>query len=259
LAFTPLLDESSATADSYKETLESTLGVYGLTTDKVKLLIADNCSTNKSVAHKLGWKFLGCASHRLSLAGKEIMKGSMDKIDKVFSLFSELRKPKLMAKLRQYTSLSPITRNEIRFNGTADGIRRYFELKETLDKMAETDAELAKFMLTPTEAQQLHAAWTTILKDISETTVFIQKRIRHLNLADVRAIFDALIKHHPALKDTQIDSTHKIIDNPDLESGIIKILDKREREMTAAEKRECKIFENRDIVGEGTLSLAQFE
>lgn len=257
LAFTPLLDESSATADSYKETLEATLDSYGLTTNHIKMLIADNCATNKSLARKLGWKFLGCASHRLSLAGKDVMQNSSEPVDKVFSLFNEVRKAKNITKLRKLTSLSPITRNDIRFNGIADGIRRYFELKEHLEKIAETDAELAKVMLTPTEAQQLNAVWTTVLKDISETTVFIQKRIRHLNLAEVRAIFDALIKHHSVLRGTQIDPSHKIVDNPDLENGIIKILNKREHEMTSGEKRECKIFENRAAANDGMFLLAK--
>jgi hypothetical protein len=117
--------------------------------DDLDFLIGDNCATNKSVANKVQVKFIGCASHRLSLAGKQVLATLADIIDKMFALFVKLKTHKYSALLRQHTPLRPVDRNETRFNGTAEGISRFFQLQEHIVKIA--DADLTELMLSPHE------------------------------------------------------------------------------------------------------------
>eukprot|EP00644_Phytophthora_capsici_P010759 jgi/Phyca11/104645/e_gw1.9.920.1 len=44
------------------------LDVYNKTEDMVGFLVGDNCSTNQSIATKMGVPLVGCASHRFNLA-----------------------------------------------------------------------------------------------------------------------------------------------------------------------------------------------
>lgn len=96
--------------------------------------------------------------------------------------------------------------------------------------------------LTAEQVQSLRNAWSTVLKSISKVTKVLQRRKSPLNLADVRALFDQLIQNFDILAGTQIDSQHAIVAAPHLESGIVKILNGKQAQLTSAEKRDCKIF-----------------
>jgi len=244
LSMAPLLNEECANADAYIEAIKFVLSCVDLEIADIAFIIADNCATNKSVAQKAGLKFIGCASHRLSLAGKRLMTDDAAikaVVDKMFSLMQVLKKQKWSTRLRAETALLPADRNETRFNGTADGIKRFFQLKPHMEKIA--DEELTELMLTPAEVRLLTRNWEGVLEDISVATRILQQRERgQLNLAEVRCILDELMKAHEMLRGSHIDPNHEIVANKALENGMVKILNAQEAAMTHAEKAECKIF-----------------
>ncbi|KAG3119549.1 hypothetical protein PI124_g15683 [Phytophthora idaei] len=67
LAVSPLQD-GSQDADAHIKLFDGVFDVYNKKLDMVAFVIGDNCSSNQSIATKLGVPLVGCASHRVNLA-----------------------------------------------------------------------------------------------------------------------------------------------------------------------------------------------
>ena len=72
LCIAPLLNEENYTADEHIELINATLWWYKLDISRFDYLCGDNVSVNQALATKLRKPLIGCASHRLNLAVKEI-------------------------------------------------------------------------------------------------------------------------------------------------------------------------------------------
>ena len=70
LAISPLLDETTLTAESHQQLIESTLQQYNRDVTSLQFIVGDNCNLNKRIATNLNKHFVGCASHRLNLAAQ---------------------------------------------------------------------------------------------------------------------------------------------------------------------------------------------
>jgi hypothetical protein len=81
------------TADAHIEFIESILAVYDKDLSMIKFLVADNCSTNRSVATKLEIPRIGRASHRFNLAMVRFLSDSEDLINKIQRLMMSLHQP----------------------------------------------------------------------------------------------------------------------------------------------------------------------
>lgn len=68
LACGPMGDETSQSAEAFIDHLNFILTIYGKTIDNISFLVSDNTATNPAIARKIGVPFVGCMSHRLSLA-----------------------------------------------------------------------------------------------------------------------------------------------------------------------------------------------
>ncbi|KAG6615131.1 nucleolar complex protein 14 [Phytophthora cinnamomi] len=66
IGLSPIVD--GQTADAHIEFIESILAVYDKDLSVITFLVADNSSTNRSVATKLNIPPIGCVSHRFILA-----------------------------------------------------------------------------------------------------------------------------------------------------------------------------------------------
>jgi hypothetical protein len=128
LSFSPLINEESHDADTHIELLKATLSLYKKEVSDVLFLSGDNCSTNKSISNKLGVPLLGCSSHRLNLAVQKYLVQFDDVIAGVQKLMVELRKTLNRAKLKSFTKLKPLLRNETRWSSTHAMIKRFGEL-----------------------------------------------------------------------------------------------------------------------------------
>jgi hypothetical protein len=90
----PLLAVSalnSMDADSHIKLFDETIRNYGKPMSCIKFVVGDNCSTNRSIAPKMGVPLVGCASHRLNLAVKKYLSNHeplLNKIDKLMSALS---------------------------------------------------------------------------------------------------------------------------------------------------------------------------
>ncbi len=74
LSFAPLFDEEHLNADSHNQGIYEILRFYEKDYSNVACIIRNNCSINVSLAKKACVFFIGCASHRLSLGVKLVMK-----------------------------------------------------------------------------------------------------------------------------------------------------------------------------------------
>jgi hypothetical protein len=93
LAFAPLVNDGRAdhTPKSHIEFLQTTLGYFNKTLLDVVYMVGDNCSVDKRLAEDSGFPMIGCASHRLNLATKEVFEPYADIIAKVHDVMVKLR------------------------------------------------------------------------------------------------------------------------------------------------------------------------
>ena len=73
LTLSHLNDKSTLDANEHIEFITYILHVYGKDMSNVCAIIADNISVNESVQTKLNISLVGCASHRLNLAVKNLL------------------------------------------------------------------------------------------------------------------------------------------------------------------------------------------
>ena len=167
---------------------------YGKSIDCVTFLVADNCSTNKSVATKLRIKFIGCASHRMNLASRlylDDFESTLVKIQKTMSLLGHLKRA---AALRKFTPLQPITRNLTRWTSDFAMVNRYAELKTIIEK-PELSIDTA-LLVGHDEWRALETASANfvILEDVTRGL-----QAEKLNMFEARAMTDSVLEHLPEL------------------------------------------------------------
>ena len=97
LAVTRLSDPTNQKAPNHVETIKAVLAMYNKDLSNVLFLTADNTNLNPAIAHEMNVPFLGCASHRLSLAVKRRIErsvGAEEIINKVYTDYRRSMKPK---------------------------------------------------------------------------------------------------------------------------------------------------------------------
>ena len=137
LLFSPMVVETSFTAQQHMEHLEFVLQLYGKTMhENVIAIIGDNCETMKCLANLCSVPLVGCASHRFNLAVNKYMEyqDHMSVLNKINGLMGKLKNLKLAGKLRKYTELRPVQRNETRWSSTAAMVDRYLSLSPFISK-----------------------------------------------------------------------------------------------------------------------------
>jgi hypothetical protein len=216
LAFTPLLDETDLSANSQSALIVDTLELYGRNISNLVCIIGDNCSTNKSVADKLGVPVVGCASHRFNLAVNSYLEDFESLLEKVSHISRKLRTIKNSAQLRKKTSLRPVLRNATRWSSAYLMLQRFLALKEFIDPM---NTELAALMPTAEELISLQLLSKEMLK-FQSVTMQLQKD--GITMHEVRVLFDAIIEEHPNLSH-HLSSNADIVHSPHFESGLVKV------------------------------------
>jgi hypothetical protein len=237
LAFSPLLDESDLSANSYRDWIDANLHLYGKTLENVAFLVGDNCSVNQSLCDIIDCGFIGCSSHRLNLTVKEwIVRNQYEQIiDKVHNLMLKLKSVKNRAKLRELTELSPLTRNTTRWPSTYKMIDRYLSIEPCIDV---SDPDIADRSLSPSELLKAKIL-KTALDDFESINLAPQRS--ELTMSDVRACFDEVMQKYVdfGLNHLAIDS--RIVKQKNFENAILKIQRGQESELTACEKVMLKV------------------
>lgn len=237
LSFSPLLDETSMSAFNHCEFINSSLENYGKSIKNVVCLTGDNCSTNKKISKDLNCPLVGCYYHRLNLFCKKMFSSVSPTLDKISSLMSRLSTIKNKARLKKYTDILPVKQNVTRWGSTEKMISRFYSLKEFLPEMLKFDKELGKFFPTVIEEMMLDELKIPCkLLNIATT----QLQNNEFGFLDARNIYDVLIENLPLMNLTEyLGVNAAIITAPAFESGIIKIMQGNEDNLTAFEKQNC--------------------
>ncbi|KAI3657095.1 hypothetical protein MP638_005789 [Amoeboaphelidium occidentale] len=214
LACSPMGDETSQSADAIIDFLEDTMEVFGKTIDCIKFLVSDNTEVNPSVCRKLKIPFIGCISHRLSLAMNRFMQLELfsDDIRNIHNLMVKLSHANKRAYLRKFGCyLAPVQRNETRWSSTFNMLNRYFDsardgqlsFEEAVQRIGDSRecfrqrvAQLEFAALIPdhdSEEWNKLKIMHTILSKVDETTRYLQTS--NLNLMDAKEAIDLLLEN----------------------------------------------------------------
>lgn len=97
------MNETTQTADQHHEFLSYSLGVSDKGFDNVIALIAENCSTNRSITNRLRKLLVDCSSQLFQFAARDIISDDQEIIERVHLLMVKLRTPLFRAKLYKET------------------------------------------------------------------------------------------------------------------------------------------------------------
>lgn len=239
LALAPLVNEESLGAEQHIEFMESTLALYNKSLTNVVAFIGDNCSTNRKISNDCDIPLIGCASHRFNLAVNKWLDtecGFQGVLDDIHKLMIELRKLKNAAKLRSLTDLCAVKNNETRWSSKYDMAKRYLRIES---KVKEIEA-VEELVLTPSKRRLLDELMGHLKKFQSITKCLQRKGV---SAKEVRLVFDAIIDDYPEM-DEYLDSNANIVNNPDFENGLFKIMSKEIASMSSAEKRATSRLKN---------------
>lgn len=120
-------DESSQDAEEHLRLTDFMLSLYGKTIQNVVARIGNNCSTNKAFARLMSTDFIVCASHRLNLAKKDVLKNHEFVISKVRKQMQKIRNLMIMEKLRILPDMKPWKGNATRCSSIFAILSRFKE------------------------------------------------------------------------------------------------------------------------------------
>ena len=169
-------------------------------------------------------------------------------LDRVHNLMVKMRTCKHRGMLRSLgCEKSPKIRGH-KWGATFTMIKSYFEISTFIDQVKDQDESLDALVLTSTEIRELTRVKELLSKFDSVTTAIQGSRV---NLSEQRALFAALLAEHPTHSDQaklhHLKPNDPIVFAPDLENGIIKIIDNEEHLLTDREMRSCEILKRKFI------------
>jgi hypothetical protein len=273
LCFTPFRDETKMDADAFIELFDFILQIYDLKPERFCFVVCDHAAVNGAFASRVQVPMIGCASHRLQLAVKEILAPHEKQRKKVHELMVKLDSIKNRAKLEAADALMPVQRNATRWSSTFSMVQRYFEIVDFIDR---SDIELDEACLTAREEVRLQAIFDD-LKDIESINKTLQiesaedgadvapasndkttggkkrKRKAVPTLATVRTLFNGMVQAFPESKgylekrasEAQLPKSD-VVKNAAFENAIVKVLSGCESKLTVAEARTLDKFMRED-------------
>lgn len=243
LGFGPFENETSlGTSELYKY-LSFTLSIYKKTWDNVTAVVGDNCSVNKSLANRLTCGFIGCSSHRFNLAVLDIIKSDEELIQKVNCIMKKFKNLLHAAKLREYSHLRAVTKNDTRWSSTFNMISRYFELSNAFCEIGKHDVEVKLLRLTKTEEKNLSLLFKK-LESLNQVTLALQNP--KTTISTVQYIFEEVIKEFPSTC-TRLSPTASIVHDKWFESGIAKIQEGRSAALNIMESTAVHKFKKNNL------------
>ena len=251
LAFSPLLDETSQSAQAHLDWIKSSLRLYGMDFRNIMFLVSDNTNCMPALARLMHTKFIGCASHKLALYVKLFLdipliddeERPLHVLNKVKKLMKKLRSCSKAGALRLETSLKPVINNATRWSSTFCMIARYISIERFLDR---TDRDIIHLLLTAPEHEEVRML-EVHLKQINDVTVLLQGDA--ITLSTARVLLDGIVSLNlPGADPNQhITANAAIVRFPDFESGIIKLLNDQASELSAEEAEEVSVFIKMDV------------
>jgi hypothetical protein len=266
LAICPLLDETHLTAVSYGQLLDSTVRHYGKSIENIAYICGDNTTTNCKLAREvLHIPIIGCASHRLNLAVKSYLTTIHEAIvTKVHDLMVRCRTIKNLAHLRNEMEgdfLKPILDNDTRWSSTFNMLRRYLQMADSIRAVANVGNDRNVLDLIPTAAEE--ADIKLLLRELSEIDeITVKLQADDMNMSLTRSYFDQLMgrPRYGSFMSKYLARDAKIIESPDFENAIVKVMRGEEASLTEAEKASIHPFLkpiSTNLAEEESVSLAE--
>lgn len=236
LSCSPLLDETSFTAQGHFDYINSILHNYNLSDDNMVALIGDNCSTNKALANLFGKPLVGCRSHRLNLGVEAFIKFKLaEEVDVIGELMSKLSTLKNSGRLRRYTNLRPKRRCVTRWTGHINMFSRYIELKDPIIKMGDDVEDL---LPTSRQEKKIKESIKPLTK-LKKATEALQAKNFTMHESDL--LFDHITQKFPEFDFSKyIGPQASIVHAPEFERAIIKIQAGKEEDLEIEEKDAVK-------------------
>ncbi|KAF7685211.1 hypothetical protein CDIK_4040 [Cucumispora dikerogammari] len=191
-------------------------------------VIGDNCSTNKSIATKVGIPLIGCYSHKLNLAVQKYLS-QFSSIDLVHKLMTMLFTPLNLEALREKTTLKPIVRSTAKWTSCYNMLTRFLQIKDFIDQ---NDVVLVEFLPSSTDIFQLQEVMIS-LQPLNELTIYLQNE--SLNLADAKKCFDSVLIKHSGFEH-YLSKTSVFFNAPDFDAAVIKIINGEEDKLSYLKK-----------------------
>ena len=248
LAVAPLVNEEQLGAEQHIEFMHATLLLYRKTLDNVVVLIGDNCSTNKKIADDTAIPLIGCASHRFNLAVNSWLEERPEYeqvLDAIHKLMVQLRQLKNAARLRALTDLCAIKHSVTRWSSKYDMAQRYIKIEAA----AKGIPQVEDLILTPRQRRTLDEL-NKHLSNFQSVTKSLQ--LKDMSTLQVREVFDGMLEQdqYPEMKN-YLSARADIVNNPDFESGLNKILGNAHFSMTPSERDATSLLLNNRISGWG--------
>lgn len=229
----------------------------------IEFLTGDNTATNPRLANLLGTKFKGCDAHKLNLEVNEFIgpkpkrarEGEPEQhaeltkrrrlVMKTDKLMVTLGTLKNAGKLRRVNKKKARRINGVRWSAQLGTMVREKELRGDLlaANFSRDTKELFLSAVEQADADDL----VTDLKFFEKANKALQgqgktKETPRLTVAQSRQVLDKLMDRFPRHNFTKITKNGPLVTHAVWESAIVKLQNNQEDRLTAAEKREVKMY-----------------
>jgi len=273
IAICPFISEVSHSAASYAETIDRTLNWYGRTTDSILYLVSDNCSTMTKLSRDiLKCPFIGCYAHKLNLAIKNWLgmlyssttsaayrNRTPDQVDRerlviiIHNICIKVRSMLNIAGIREISALqnekfvTVLIDQETRWSSIYYMVKRFRQLYDRIKVLSDklTDTSLSNLLPSPADWRKINDPHKLgdQLNTLNKVTKAVQSQ--GLTLDGVRGLFDLLIAK-PAFGEyfkVHLSSDSSLIVDNNFDNAVIKILSKKESNLSVDEINAVKNFE----------------
>ena len=270
LSCAPFISEVSLDARNQADSIISTYTMYGSPQNLIVCLTLDNTNTNPATARILKKPMIGAYCHRLNLASRHWLSDAfsgrlMERLQVINAIMLRASTLKGRGKLKEFTTYVPSIQNKTRWTGYQDMALKYEKIHTALEETGMYDHDDDDDEGETVEVQENGSVKTVkiqpvllsgaLMADFKDNMLPAMEKLRlffkviqsELDLAGARECFHSA-RNHPALKghspeyEQRLLPTHKLVVSPHFESGVTKIIEGNNDDMTQEEKTACDIL-----------------
>jgi hypothetical protein len=252
-------------ANTHYTYINETLQIFGKTIDNVYFFLADNTNTNPRIARLFGKVSIGCHSHRLNIAVKELLTRFdplLNKLSALMNKFKNVKLANLLTKKQQEfgkKALKAVSRNATRWTSTFEMLKRFKKIQCEMSMVIHENPALfgdengnEMDLVTPSETVRLNTL-SEDLEIIHQTTVLIQKSSFHyVGVKDALRLLAKNFKDELSFLEKIGPSSNMVMDSV-FESGLYKLM--QGNALLPEEKAKLEVFKKRQIQEDAAQGL----
>ena len=272
LSCAPFISETSLDARNQADSILSTYTLYGSPSHLIVCLTLDNTNTNLATARLLKKPMVGAYCHRLNLASRHWLSDAfsgtlMGRLQVINAIMLRASTLKGRGRLKEFTTYVPSIQNKTRWTGYQDMALKYEKIHSALEEtgLCSPDSDEDDDEGEVVEIQEDGCVKTvkirpillsgSSLSDFKQNMLPAMEKLRlffkviqtDLDLSGARECFHSA-KNHPILKghspeyERRLLPNHKLVVSPHFETGVCKIIEGNNEDMTQEEKIACEIL-----------------